>query len=70
MRRNERGSDDLRGDVGVPPQTPAGDKSPAPLYWGFAPKDYVFVGFSLLWLCVPIWGYAPKPHASSLSTDK
>ena len=32
-----------------------------PVLWGFAPRDHVFVGSSLLWLCVPIWGYAPSP---------
>jgi len=35
-----------------------------PSNWGFAPRVQVFVEFSLLLPCVPIWGYAPKPHAS------
>ncbi len=38
-----------------------------PVRWGFAPRKLEFGGLSLLWLCVPIWGYAPKPHASGLA---
>ena len=38
---------------GAPPLHPA--------IWGFAPRDIVFGGLSLLGLCVPIWGYAPSP---------
>ena len=31
-----------------PPHTPAGDKSPTPHYWGFAPRKLEFVGAILL----------------------
>ncbi len=29
----------------------------------------MFVGAALLWPCVAIWGYAPKPHARGLARN-
>jgi len=58
------------GDAGALPQAPAGGSSPCTPRIGASPQgDQVFMGFSLPWLCVPIWGYAPKPHASPLASN-
>ena len=56
--------------MGLRPTPRKGAMPPSPLYWGFAPRGIKFGGFSLLWPCVPIWGYAPKPRARGLNTDK
>ena len=53
--------------MGLRPTPRQGTSPLHPAHWGFAPKGLEFVGGSLLWPCVPIWGYAPKPHASSLA---
>ena len=77
VNRNERGARQcparrlrLRGTLGRCPTPRQGTQSPAPRYWGFAPRGYEFGGLSLLWPCVPIWGYAPKPRARGLNTNK
>jgi len=57
------------GTLGLCPRPQQGHYAPAPRYWGFAPRVQVFRDFSLLWPCVPIWGYAPKPHARGLAAN-
>ncbi len=58
------------GTLGFHPKPRKGALPPSPRYWGEAPRGQVFGGLSLLWPCVPLWGYAPKPHARDLATHR
>ncbi len=56
------------GRWGAAPNPGRGQCPLHPFHWGFAPRDIEFVGFSLLWPCVPNWGSAPKPHPTLLAS--